>query len=1760
MASVAECLKVAGLTNEDVRDLLPKLKQASTVGHVKRVVQSELSAVKKERNAAYEAAFGKKFEEPKKPVTFIGMQEVPGKEPVPLVNDESGSTLVFRPEEHEITNVKEFEEAKRSKPASEPQKVEEPLPAGIRGMAENLISKGVIKEAPKLIDGKVVLADGREMSRAEFTKFYTDKVTETPAQVTPEPSSGRLSTKGAPTERPQVPKEKPKQLVEKDGKFYRSDGKPFESEAAVKLYAKRNKGLVPKKVKGGWVLVRGEEELRPKIGPVVAKVYHGTPFSFEEFSPDKRYSGVGIHLGTKEQALSRAREMTAQSKEFGEKGLSPTLMEGTITINNPIYLEEDPLGWSAEDLAYSLRHQDTGLPERLLDKIDALIDNLHSDKINENEANRRLEQILKNAGYDGIVYNNSVEGPGKSYVIFDSSQFKMSGKKSLANLLTTPLEKIEDVNKFRRDIAKRARDVIKSKNPDPKEVAELEDATSRLLMSRQPEDFADAKDWDEFNELNNVLLDTIRKAQERVGRTPTTLLEEEPLPVEDVLDSEPESLDDLLKREGGVITLDSMGLQQAYEKSVEALRKTPEAYEHLRRIARGVVYEGKARFSEFKSRMKEILGDLYVKVKHLLVQAWKDARAWNKKMGEKGFFGSVEGARRLENKRFVELEARANELRDKLWDRLHNGEQLKDLQKSPEAREEKRLRNEIQKILDEWEPASLKEAKKLENREDVEMTPEVLNQMIEEIWGKNVDKFKELWERGRKVSTPEEGRKIDEELEKLRARRDAPDILSPIAALEEPTEANLKRARFTYKHLHPADPIEIFVKTGWFKGPDGKWRFELDDRKAKIHSDKLKEDGVSVPLTEVLNLPKLYEAYPFLEMVKVKTDKTLNSLGGAYPALNLIKIRPNIQATFGGAESTLLHEVQHLIQSREGLASGGAPATIGPKMWNRAVKVVFGKNASKAKELGKIIKFTEREIREYKKNNNVDVGETIFPGTEEKVYRKYGYEKLADMYKKLEKADSDLLSLIRDGLYSPHAGILTHPESQLSEETVYKMLTGETEARDVSTRHELIDLRSQPPAILTHPTLPISSPEQVSESVAPRFVRNKEKGLTEKQLRRREKLKATDLDKQDIVELARAKNFDADFVRARMKYLFGKKSIHDLTHDEADELKLNLSQAPPRKTHKVLEYVNKTKGIRESAKKKLAWAVKAYGVGEEDLAKYLTIASDKGKLDEGAVNRVVEMIKTERELLPITGEPLVMSHLAPVKRLFGEDFMRVWRRRHVQYMENLIPYVHEVNDIFHGLSKEERIAITQYREGRLSAKDLDAKLLKANERLSDVYNRLYNDLEIQRQKLPSYSPRPPHFKGSEIDWFFSPTSAKEIDFWAQHIRRGEWNPHEKDAKKLAMRYLREGFRSKYYNKANEESRPFMDKLDPERRSLAELWINEAMKKVPSRTEKLLNRAAARVLRLAGKRVDPSSRLFKDLVGAMMDLNYSAFMGLRPKLGLRNKMQEWLTFNEYGRDYITGRMIAWTDEISKALEKSDAYKLRKKDYLVVQDYTNKLTDVPKEVREAMMVMYRAADLDNVRVAFASGYAKAKRLGLPMEARIKAGEKAIHATQWGYGIDLPMLFQTTLGRAVGQYTSWPIWYIDHVTRVVKERQGAKAARMAAQFVALYLLQKYGGIDYMRSFGLGVIPTRLGGIVPNQVMAGLRLVRALWSRDISRIKRAAKDEIATAAFGMVPGYLAAVDLKKLYDSKDWKQFLFYTKRKHKGLPALPKLPKLP
>ena len=149
---------------------------------------------------------------------------------------------------------------------------------------------------------------------------------------------------------------------------------------------------------------------------------------------------------------------------------------------------------------------------------------------------------------------------------------------------------------------------------------------------------------------------------------------------------------------------------------------------------------------------------------------------------------------------------------------------------------------------------------------------------------------------------------------------------------------------------------EIWQTTGklgqpWFKGADGKWRFEISDKfdvvetpeglaevGANIRSGESslagplgRGDTPSITLAQLMAHNELYGAYPDLRQVDVRMTP---ESGGQYAAtFDRIRLNNDDLKRLGSPQTTddiqkpssiALHEVQHAIQEREGFGSGGS--------------------------------------------------------------------------------------------------------------------------------------------------------------------------------------------------------------------------------------------------------------------------------------------------------------------------------------------------------------------------------------------------------------------------------------------------------------------------------------------------------------------------------------------------------------------------------------------------------------------------------------------------------------------------------------------------------------------------------------------------------------------------------------------------------------------------------------------------------------------
>ena len=134
------------------------------------------------------------------------------------------------------------------------------------------------------------------------------------------------------------------------------------------------------------------------------------------------------------------------------------------------------------------------------------------------------------------------------------------------------------------------------------------------------------------------------------------------------------------------------------------------------------------------------------------------------------------------------------------------------------------------------------------------------------------------------------------------------------------------------------DANAIKMATGWERGADGRWRYEIPDAKIKDtmnvgggHIVKRYEDDMlwnGGKLSEVIDAPELFKAYPQLKDVRIETDAIMNDMpsNGEYNSkTNTITIHADELKYMNGI---LNHEIQHVIQDIEGFAKGGSPRLV----------------------------------------------------------------------------------------------------------------------------------------------------------------------------------------------------------------------------------------------------------------------------------------------------------------------------------------------------------------------------------------------------------------------------------------------------------------------------------------------------------------------------------------------------------------------------------------------------------------------------------------------------------------------------------------------------------------------------------------------------------------------------------------------------------------------------------------------------------------
>lgn len=289
-------------------------------------------------------------------------------------------------------------------------------------------------------------------------------------------------------------------------------------------------------------------------------------------------------------------------------------------------------------------------------------------------------------------------------------------------------------------------------------------------------------------------------------------------------------------------------------------------------------------------------------------------------------------------------------------------------------------------------------------------------------------------------------------------------------ALTADTDARYKAIQM---EIEGKSEKEIFIETGWFRGADKKWRFEIDDSEAKIYYQgdalwqgdplykeylQLQEDAfwgedydekrheelkrifdthkTVKTVRDYLAHNKLFEAYPFIANLRVVIKKLPAGAKGVYIAEHgTVELSEELfgEYTKSVLKRTLLHELQHVIQHYERFAAGASPDTwkdvdIKEKQYKYELAMKQKKEAFAGG--------TEEFKNLIRKLNRLQLDENFgeeYDRIENELYAKY-----EDRYNQYDNA------LFEARLYAD--------SESLSDFIKYQMTAGEIEARDVANR------------------------------------------------------------------------------------------------------------------------------------------------------------------------------------------------------------------------------------------------------------------------------------------------------------------------------------------------------------------------------------------------------------------------------------------------------------------------------------------------------------------------------------------------------------------------------------------------------------------------------------------------------------------------------------------------------------------------------------
>ena len=255
----------------------------------------------------------------------------------------------------------------------------------------------------------------------------------------------------------------------------------------------------------------------------------------------------------------------------------------------------------------------------------------------------------------------------------------------------------------------------------------------------------------------------------------------------------------------------------------------------------------------------------------------------------------------------------------------------------------------------------------------------------------------------------------------------------------------------------------IRQETGWYRGMDGKWRFEIDDSGIELYemyADNWRRIPDRMKLWELIRARELFEEYPDIQGLPVSFENRRDGALGSYRnQLNGIYLNKELKTDQNALLDTLLHEIQHAIQDKEGFTGGTNPG-----YWNRRLESGFdGRTTSQKNRSAQLVeKYNQLKSADPQLMKAVEELETMTPTLPRGEVNWETLEQLTPDPPEWERYDAkrdDIVEKygVRAYLYMEAASRVKaiQSESGRTPTQLYWNTAGEIEARDTAARRRM---------------------------------------------------------------------------------------------------------------------------------------------------------------------------------------------------------------------------------------------------------------------------------------------------------------------------------------------------------------------------------------------------------------------------------------------------------------------------------------------------------------------------------------------------------------------------------------------------------------------------------------------------------------------------------------------------------------------------------